>query len=95
MTRECELCGRTLRTGRKYCYDCKTGGGIKRNKNRQRVQTNSMAIFVSIAIIVSSLLFIFISRDFTGIIMGIFLLFGGGVLLFAVIRNWWRSLILK
>jgi hypothetical protein len=62
MPRECEICGRTLRTGRKYCYQCKSegyqGNHINITKERRKIKNDfglgiSLFMFYGFAIFIS------------------------------------------
>lgn len=45
--RRCQSCGRQLRTGRKWCYDCKSGGRLNRkNKAKKEIESELWIIFI-------------------------------------------------
>lgn len=50
MARECEICGRTLRTGRKYCYEHRSQGYAKRPASSS--EDNIFALLIGIVIII-------------------------------------------
>ena len=48
--RHCQGCGGKLRTGRKWCYDCKTGGRLgRRLKAKRGINSEMWVIFILVA----------------------------------------------
>lgn len=86
MTRECEICGRTLKTGRKYCYEHRGYRGYSEQtpteiKKRQDVSANLFIWIVGIIASLVALYFVYIFLIFLvasfilPVVCGIYLFF--------------------
>ncbi len=81
MARKCVICGRKLRTGRKYCYDCKSGGRDSRRRRSSNFAVNS-TIAVMIMFVVGG--YMIKTGDWAGLI---FIFIGIGLIVWVIWRG--------
>lgn len=49
--KRCIICNRRLKTGRKYCYDCKSGGRLRKRRNRRANKFDLFALIFMVILI--------------------------------------------
>ena len=84
--RKCIICDRRLRTGIKYCYDCKSGGRLKKEEAKRKKENELYfrnIIFLFLGLLV---FFVGVKYVFSGTMEGFIFLFLGGVMLFFFVK---------
>lgn len=85
MKRKCIICGRKLRTGIKYCYDCKTGARVQERKKQKELGKINLELGLSLISLFALSYFIYISLKRSE------LLFGIAMLILFLIILWYSS----
>lgn len=85
----CEVCGRQLRTGRKYCYTCRSiqhAGGDQRQRWKNKHQ--ALVITGTCAFIWFYYLFTGVHGEFDKVLLYLSLAIGFPMLLIVILKLW-------